>query len=339
MRGRAQGSAGLRELGPGWASFEGRPISGYVAGCDLAPGPAGNRSDPGSELALPGAGSRRRALLVTGGQHGREWLSVTSPLCAVEAVSARLGLGAADVCEDEDGVDLLVVPNMNPDSLVYSQRVFHLWRKNRRPPARQQGEGSGGCWGVDLNRNWPISAGDDAQGQSRNPCANTYKGSFPLSEPETSGFVEWLDQVEAMGYDIVGNLDVHTYGQVILGAFASSDRLPRNAAVYAEAGELMASSMGFLRGVQYEYATGSAGGLLPLTSGTLQDYMHGRGSLSYTLELGPPSFVNETTVAGFLVPTSEMEPVCLELADGIQAFLEFLSNKTAADLWDSPDEE
>jgi len=79
--------------------------------------------------------------------------------------------------------------------------------------------------------------------------------------------------------------------------------------------------------------------LLPLTSGTLQDYMHGRGSLSYTLELGPPSFVNETTVAGFLVPASEMEPVCLELADGIQAFLEFLSNKTAADLWDSPDEE
>jgi hypothetical protein len=126
---------------------------------------------------------------------------------------------------------------------------------------------------------------------------------------------------------------------VILGAFASSDRLPRNAAVYAEAGELMASSMGFLRGLQYEYDTGSLGGLLPLTSGTLQDYMHGRGSLSYTLELGPPSFKNETTVAGFLVPAAEIEPTCIELADGIQAFLQFLGNKTASDLWGSPDDE
>ena len=56
----------------------------------------------------------------------------------------------------------------------------------------------------------------------------------------------------------------------------------------------------------------------------------GAGALSYTIELGPPSLSEERGIGGFVVPSSQIWPVCQELADGIDAFMDFFSNRTAS---------
>jgi len=54
------------------------------------------------------------------------------------------------------------------------------------------------------------------------------------------------------------------------------------------------------------------------------------GALSYTIELGPPSLNEERGIGGFVVPSSQIWPVCQELADGIDAFMDFFSDRTAS---------
>ena len=277
---RARSSGLFSQMDPAWESHEGRPMGGFIAGCVL-PGGLGNANG-----TSPLPSKRRRAVLVVGGQHGREWLSMTSPLCAAEIVASRRKLDPVNACEDTDGIDLIVVPVLNPDGLHFSREIFSFWRKNRSPPHQGAGPAEG-CSGVDLNRNWPLLPIDNGVGQSDNPCSNTYSGSYPLSEPESAGFVEWLDSAEAAGYDVVGFLDIHTYGQIVLGAYASTDRAAANAATYEEAGMEIVKAMSKHRGLIYDYHTGSAEGEVPLTSGTLQDWMHGRGKINPALPPHP----------------------------------------------------
>jgi carboxypeptidase T len=93
-----------------------------------------------------------------------------------------------------------------------------LWRKNLN-----FGSGNDGCFqpGVDLNRNFDFAWGD-LNGASSDPCAETYHGPSPESEPETRAVSEYAKRLFPEGQrkaDPEGEKDV-PFGEDITGIYA-----------------------------------------------------------------------------------------------------------------------
>jgi len=178
-----------------------------------------------------GARANRHGVLLIGGQHAREWGSSDALVALADDILAAYAGGtglvflgksytAADVQQIVRNLDLFVFPCVNPDGRFYSQTVYSMWRRNRRPiPATSQ-------IGVDLNRNYdflwnyrlhlnPVMYdGNYANGEaviSDQPGNDTYHGTAPFSEVETRN-VKWLlDTFPRIRFFV----DVHSYSQLI----------------------------------------------------------------------------------------------------------------------------
>lgn len=172
----------------------------------------------------------RRTVLLVSGTHAREWggpdICINLLADLLEAWSLGTGLvyggtsfSAAQLGQILDGVELIVLPDLNPDGRHYSQTVYSMWRKNRNPAS------SGGIAsriGVDVNRNYDflwnfpvtfapgaVSAGTLA---SNDPASDLFHGTGPFSEAETQN-VRWLFQKFPK---ISRFIDIHSYGGDIL---------------------------------------------------------------------------------------------------------------------------
>jgi murein tripeptide amidase MpaA len=167
-----------------------------------------------------GAGDRNGALLMAG-THARELIN---PDCLVGlafklcwAYDNNLGLvfGDKEWSRTEvrllvDGMDIFIVPNINPDGREYVQTTpgppdHEKWRKNRRANAD-------GTIGADLNRNfdflWKWTIGNTSSVSTK----DTYKGDAVFSERETRNVRDFLDAHP----QITCFVDVHSYSQLIL---------------------------------------------------------------------------------------------------------------------------
>lgn len=82
---------------------------------------------------------------------------------------------------------------------------FRLWRKTRQPYPNH-------CYGSDPNRNFNSSW--MTIGASDNPCADTYAGPRPFSEPETRALATFI--TSALGNRVNAYISLHSYGQYVL---------------------------------------------------------------------------------------------------------------------------
>lgn len=171
-------------------------------------------------------------VLITGLHHGREWISVESPVYFAN----RLLNGYAT--EDSlrylvDHLQIWIVPIVNPDGLNYTQGsandqmdTVRLWRKNRRPIDTSSCPGVG----VDLNRNygyqWRLpgdsecpnycndrSCLSDDIGGSDDTNSEIYRGPNAESEPEIKAIKALVDNPNR---HFRAQLDYHNYSQLIL---------------------------------------------------------------------------------------------------------------------------
>ncbi len=117
--------------------------------------------------------------------------------------------------------DFDVMPVVNPDGYAYTWTEDRFWRKNRnRNEAvrkRTFGQSPEDCYGVDLNRNFPMGFGGTAT--SDEACSNLYRGQAPFSEPESAAVkkaVEDGDGGTSAAQRYLSYLTVHCYGQYIL---------------------------------------------------------------------------------------------------------------------------
>jgi len=142
------------------------------------------------------------SVLVLAGLHAREWIATAAVLTAMKEFITN-----ATMAPILDQIQILWLPMTNPDGYEFSHTSNRMWRKNRR------GNPNSECMGVDLNRNFPFHWGE--ADSSVDPCAQTYRGMFAASEPEVRAIMNFIKE-EKKVRQIVGGIDFHTYGQLIL---------------------------------------------------------------------------------------------------------------------------
>jgi|RhiMethySRZTD1v2_1073278.scaffolds.fasta_scaffold21315_5 murein tripeptide amidase MpaA len=307
-----------------------------------------------------GNGKRRPAVCFIAGVHGREWGGPDILIYfAVRLLRAyRDGKGfrhgkhvvsPARVRRLVETMDIVLLPQVNPDGRRFSMARHPFWRKNRRPAPRGKDHRS---IGVDLNRNFPFLwrfdrhfAPKTVESSHKPGDYETYIGPRAASEPETRNVMWLLDRFPNIGYYV----DLHSYGETILHSWGSDDnqdRQPRMsfrnatydgvrgrihdegyreympAADTEEAvrmGQTMAAAIEVVRGRRYQVK--QSVGLYP-TAGSSDDYAYSRhfvdpskGKLiAYTIEWG-----RSRASTPFHPPYPEMRQVMREVSAGLLA--------------------
>jgi extracellular matrix protein 14 len=179
-------------------SYEGREILGLRIGKQQS-----SENDPLGP---------RKTLLITGGVHAREWISVSSANYLAYTLITQYGKKSI-YTNMIDSFDWIFVPVVNPDGYEYTWTTDRLWRKNRQPtPIRF-------CHGIDLDRSFGFKFD---QGTPGNPCSESYAGEEAWEATESSQIRQWALNETASGTDFVALLDLHSYSQQVLYPYSYS---------------------------------------------------------------------------------------------------------------------
>ena len=239
----------------------------------------------------PGVDEGEPEALYTALHHAREPGSMMAVLYFMYYVAEQYGTNP-DVTALLDGRRLFFVPVVNPDGYVYNEQTDPngggFWRKNRR-------DNGDGTFGVDLNRNYGYQWGYDNSGSSPNPWSETYRGPAPFSEPETAALRDFFED----GRAIRTAFNYHTYGDLLLFAWAYDDLLTPDHNVFVAASRRLTADNG------YEY--GPSPQVLYPSNGNANDWMYGEQAtkpkvFSFTPEVGP----------SFWPPSSQIVPLAVE---------------------------
>lgn len=168
-----------------------------------------------------------------------------------------------------DHREIYFIPIVNPDGYVYNQTTNPngggYWRKNRR-------DDGGGCFGVDLNRNYPVAWGN-LIGSSSDPCSDLFHGAGAFSEPETQNV---RDMVALINPAIA--FSCHTYSDVFLS--------PTNENFEYIQYDIIADFSSEFIPEQYK-GYGSTNDMINYTAaGTAGDYITSQGTPAWIPEIG-----------------------------------------------------
>ncbi|CUG88214.1 carboxypeptidase B, putative [Bodo saltans] len=200
-------------------------------------------------------------MLVVGGHHAREWISVEAPLRMIRKFLEGFSVNTR-IRSILHNVRLCIIPNLNPDGYVFSWEAGwagniprRMWRKNRRGTG--PGGSGGTVFGVDLNRNYGIDWQDDT-GSSTRPTDDIYRGSAALSEPETQSLYKFVLSQHGNGNTknrqrIAGFVSIHSYGNNIMFPFGyNTNAFGPNEALLRSLGNEMKAAIMNVTGNTYE---------------------------------------------------------------------------------------
>ena len=266
------------------ASWE-RLMGGASAGHDLFGIRLTNRKRPGPKPTF----------FLMSAIHARELSTPELALRFVDHLLGRYGIDA-DVTWLLDAHLVVVVPIVNPDGHVLAEQGY-LQRKNTDT---SHGHCTVPNIGVDLNRNSTFRWGV-VNGPSESPCAETYPGPVPESEPETAALQALVRSLfpdqrgpgdgDASPSDATGILiTLHSYSNLVMWPWGYTRETAPNVAGLSAIGRKFAAYNGYTR--QQSIA-------LYATSGTTDDWAYGElGIAAFTFEVGPSS----RSCGGFFPP-------------------------------------
>ncbi len=234
-----------------------------------------------------------------GCHHAREWPAAEVPMMwaydLLEATDARMLAIRANVRN-------IIVPVVNVDGFEYSRASpdstqedvaeetgllgvgngnAGYWRKNLRS-FNSDSTGSSltrdpSAYGVDNNRNYSFSWGDDQGGSSGSMTSQTYRGPAPLTEAENLNTT-----AIHKGRMCTAMISHHTSGDLILWAWGDTAADAPDNDLLEGLGRRMATLNTYVPQKNID---------LYVTTGTASDYVYGiTGSISYTFEHAGSSF-------------------------------------------------
>ncbi|MFF5936158.1 M14 family zinc carboxypeptidase [Streptomyces sp. NPDC012508] len=150
------------------------------------------------------------ATLYMSNQHAREWITPEMTRRLLHHYLDGYGTDSR-ITKIVDSTELWFVLSANPDGydFTHADPGNRQWRKNLRD---NNGDGrveSGD--GVDLNRNFSYKWGYDNEGSSPDPADETYRGTGPMSEPETKAIDAFQKRI---GFQY--GINYHSAAQLLL---------------------------------------------------------------------------------------------------------------------------
>lgn len=253
----------------------------------------------------------RKTIVVTGGVHAREWISVSSVLYNIyELLNFYTENPDSKIL---DKLDFLFVPVANPDGYAYTWDTDRLWRKNRQETVNPK------CFGIDIDHSYDFHWTKSSDW----PCGEGYSGEHPYEATEAKIWEEYLNATNN-NHQIYGFIDYHSYSQEVLFPYAySCDHQPRDEE------NLIELAYGIAKAIRME--SGKSYGILPacidkdsdllpdLGSGSVLDFMyHNKAFWAYQLKL------RDSGSHGFLLPAKYIGPVGREIFAGFKFFCSFI---------------
>ncbi len=239
---------------------------------------------------LSTAGTKPAAIFM-GGHHAREHLSVEMPLMLAQYLVQQYRAGNQKIVSLINSRDIHIIPVVNPDGMEYDIKdaSYKMWRKNR---ARN----SNGTFGVDLNRNYGFQWGTG--GSSSDPNSDTYKGTAPFSEIESTAIKNYVETHS----NITILLTIHSFSKLILYPWGHKYN-PIETGADLQVHSVMAKKMAEWNGYTPEQSSE-----LYIASGDTTDWSYGvHKIISFTFELDPAN--NGFGGGGFYPGPGVIQPV------------------------------
>jgi len=288
----------------------------------------------------------RDTLLLVGGAHAREWISVSTSCYVAYSLLTKYGHPRFPyVTELLDHFDLVFIPILNPDGYDYTWTDDRLWRKNRQSTSLPF------CPGIDLDRAFRFAW--DGDHSTDNACSDDYAGTGPLSAVEARRLTDWARaETENNNVSFVGYLDFHSYSQQILYPYSYTCVLrPPNLEDLEEVGLGLAKSFRLTYGRYYGVSSAcdssiarqdkedkrkkkkrAIGPLEPQGGSPLDFFHHDLGvKLAFQIKL------RDTGTYGFLLPKSEIQPTGNEAFEAVLGLGKWLLGDHGIESVDAPD--
>lgn len=257
----------------------------------------------------------KRTVVITGGVHAREWISVSTVLYNVYEMLNHYEQNP-DKIEELARLNFLFIPTLNPDGYAYTWTTDRLWRKNRQQVSEDENHP---CKGLDIDHSFDYHWTES----SDSICGEDYAGSTPFEAYELKMWNDYLNRTNA-NHTIWGYIDLHSYSQEILYPYAySCDQKPRDEENLIELGFGISKAIRLTLGKYYSVLPACIdrdSDLLPdMGSGSALDYMyHHRSYWAYQIKL------RDTGAHGFLLPEKYIQAVGEEVSAGMKYFCRFI---------------
>uniref|UniRef100_A0A0N4ZL97 Peptidase_M14 domain-containing protein n=1 Tax=Parastrongyloides trichosuri TaxID=131310 RepID=A0A0N4ZL97_PARTI len=247
------------------------------------------------------SGKPKPIIFIESGIHAREWATQTSALLLIKYLIEK-----KDRYKDiYKKIDIVIVPNINPDGYIYSRTVEKFWRCNRNVTNIHKK-------GVDLNRNFAY------KWKNSWDTFETYPGSEPHSEAETKIIIDYIYRNKKL---IKGYLALHSFGRHIMTPWNyMKNTYPSDYSDLYSLGEKMKKSV-YDNVIKYDrsnngkgsgYTLGTGADTLYESYGTSVDFAKWSGvKYVYTIELFPHRSVDD--LIGFHIKNEDVSKAWTEL--------------------------